>query len=222
MGGDFVLGVDLDGVCGDHTSAFRTVVARERGIDPTSLGDQLTWDFHEWGLDDGDFEKLHRRAVMEDHFFKTMPVMERCAEVLWRLSDAGAWIRIITHRLYSNWGHATAVADTVSWLDSAGIPYRDLCFLGEKPHVEADVYIDDAPHNVEALRAKGATVIVFDQPYNRDLAGPRAFGWTDIEGQVLDSMASRGIQVQGQLPLRDDASTRLSSRLSREGPTGKG
>ena len=48
--------------------------------------------------------------------------IEILAESLWRLSDAGVWIRIITHRLYVNWGHAVAVADTVAWLDDTGIP----------------------------------------------------------------------------------------------------
>ena len=90
--------------------------------------------------------------------FRTMPVIEGAAEALWRLSDAGVWIRIITHRLYVNWGHAAAVADTVDWLDSANIPYRDLCFLGAKPQVEADCYVEDAPHNVLALRETGGHV----------------------------------------------------------------
>ena len=62
--------------------------------------------------------------------FREMDPMPDCAEVLWRLSDAGVWIRIITHRLCVNWGHAVAVADTVAWLDRTGVPYRDLCFLG--------------------------------------------------------------------------------------------
>ena len=82
--------------------------------------------------------------MLEHRIFRTMPAMPGAAEVLWRLSDAGVWIRIITHRLYVNWGHATAVADTVDWLDAAGIPYRDLCFLGA-PQVEADCYVEDAP-----------------------------------------------------------------------------
>jgi len=66
------------------------------------------------------------------------------------------WIRLITHRLYTNWGHAVAVADTVEWLDHHSIPYRDLCFLGDKPQVDAHAYVDDAPHNIEALRSSGA------------------------------------------------------------------
>jgi 5'(3')-deoxyribonucleotidase len=148
----FILGVDLDGVCGDYTAALRDVVIERTGADPASLPLERSWDFREWGLSVTQFEHLHQAAVLEHRIFRTMPSMPGVAETLWRLSDAGVWIRIITHRLYVNWGHATAVADTVDWLDAAGIPYRDLCFLGAKPQVEADCYVEDAPHNVAALR----------------------------------------------------------------------
>jgi hypothetical protein len=124
---DFILGVDLDGVCGDHAEAFRRVVAEERGVDLSSLPPQETWDFTEWDMDRAEFERLHRLAVVEHRMFRTMPVIPGAAETLWRLSDAGVWIRLITHRLYTNWGHAVAVADTVEWLDHHSIPYRDLC-----------------------------------------------------------------------------------------------
>src|SRR5690606_25865570 len=100
-----------------------------------------------------------RLAVLEQRILRDLPVIEGAAESLWRLSDAGVWIRVITHRLYVNWGHATSIADTVTWLDRERIPYRDICFLGAKPEVEADVYIDDGPHNIEALRALGNDVI---------------------------------------------------------------
>jgi 5'(3')-deoxyribonucleotidase len=196
--GWFIVGVDLDGVCGDHTAAFRQVVAAELDVDPATLADQTSWNFYEWGLDDDTFLTLHRKGVLDHRMFRSMPVMEGAADALWRLSDAGAWIRLITHRLYANWGHAVAVADTVEWLDTAGIPYRDLCFLGQKPQVEAHVYVDDAPHNIESLRAEGNTVIVFDQPYNRAVAGPRANDWRDVERHVLDLMLEHGLPVQEQ------------------------
>lgn len=197
----FVLAVDLDGVCGDHAEAFRRVVASERGIDPTSLCEQRTWDFTEWDMDREEFERIHRRAVLEHRMFRTMPVVPGAASTLWRLSDAGVWIRIVTHRLYTNWGHAIAVADTVEWLDAAGIPYRDLCFLGDKPQIDADVYLDDAPHNIDALRTSGAEAIVFSQPYNEQVPGPRASGWSEVEQLVLDAMARRGHVVQPTMPL---------------------
>lgn len=221
MNVDFVLGVDLDGVCGDHTAAFRSVVAAERGMDPSELPEQTSWNYHEWGLDDDEFELLHRRAVLEHRIFRTMPVIEGCAAALWRLSDAGVWIRLITHRLYANWGHAVAAADTVAWLDGAGIPYRDLCFLGQKPQVEADAYVDDAPHNVEALREAGATVIVYDQPYNRHVSGPRARSWDQVEELVLAQMSDLGVTIQGKLPLVDDAAGRLHESLRGHGPASR-
>ena len=141
-----------------------------------------------------------------------MPVVEGCAEALWRLSDAGVWIRIITHRLVVHWGHQIAVGDTVAWLDANNIPYRDLCFLGRKPEVEADLYVDDAPHNVEALRAAGNQVIVFDQPYNGDVPGLRARTWADVEDITLARMADGGIPVQQPLPTFADDPDRLRRR----------
>lgn len=211
----FVLGVDLDGVCGDHTGAFREVVAREKDVDPAGLGPQTTWTYEEWGLDEKEFLHLHRRAVLDHRMFRTMPVLDGAAEALWRLSDAGVWIRLITHRLYANWGHAVAVADTVAWLDDNGIPYRDLCFLGQKPQVEADAYIDDAPHNIAELRASGATVIIYDQLYNRELPGLRARSWVEAEQHVVTLLTQRGLPVQEPLPGLDYPGNRLQGRLDR-------
>jgi hypothetical protein len=141
--------------------------------------------------------------------FRWMPPMPDVAETLWHLSDLGVWIRLITHRLYVSWGHAIAVGDTVHWLDEVGIPYRDLCFLGQKPEVEADAYLEDAPHNVRSLRAAGNTVIVFDQPYNRDLDGPRVGDWPSAGALVVDLLAAHG-PVQQVLPHLDRPGERLT------------
>lgn len=212
----FILGVDLDGVCGDYTGAFRQVVAQRRGIDPADLPRDHSWDFREWGLEPGEFYDIHRSAVLDHQLFRNMPLIDGAADALWRLSDAGVWIRIITHRLYLNWGHAVAVADTVAWLDAVGIPYRDLCFLGAKPQVEADCYVDDAPHNVEALRASGAYVVVFDQPYNRHVAGPRARDWAELEYLVAERMTQMGLAHQTALPGMEDARHRVHRRVVRQ------
>jgi 5'(3')-deoxyribonucleotidase len=210
----FVLGVDLDGVCGDYTAAFRAVVATERGVDPASLPDERSWDFHEWGVAElGGFDSVHRRAVLEHRLFREMPVMDGAADALWRLSDAGVWIRIITHRLYVNWGHAIAVADTVDWLDRHGIPYRDICFLGNKPEVEADCYVDDSPTNLDALREAGNDVIVYDAPYNQHVDGHRAYHWDQVEQLVAALAAAQGVPLQAQLPGLDEGASRLRHRL---------
>ena len=215
MSEGFILGVDLDGVCGDYTASFRAVVAEDRGIDPESLTAERSWDFGEWGISSPEeFDRLHRLAVLEHRMFRHMPAMPGVADVLWRLSDAGVWIRIITHRLYVNWGHAVAVADTVAWLDDTGIPYRDICFLGAKPQVEAHCYVDDATHNVLALREAGNHVIVYDAPYNREVEGPRARDWAEVEALVTTRIAQLGVPLQPKLPGLDDAGAeRLSRRI---------
>lgn len=208
-----VLGVDLDGVCGDFSTAFRAVVAEETGVPEADLPPRSNWDFSEWGIvDEEHFRAIHRRAVLDHRVFRTMPIIDGCAEALWRLSDAGIWIRIITHRLYVNWGHQEAVSDTVAWLDEHGIPFRDLCFLGAKPEVEADVYVDDAPHNIEALRAAGNEVIAFAQPYNADIDGVRATDWGEVESIVLAGLVDRGHAVHQPLPGLHDGPDRLHRR----------
>jgi len=211
----FVLGVDLDGVCADHTVGFRAIVADRLGVDESTLPLERDWDFSQWGFESGDFEDHHRHAVVEKRMFRDLDAIEGAAEALWRLSDAGVWIRIISHRLNVNWGHQAAVADTVQWLDDARIPYRDLCFLGVKPQVEADLYIDDSPRNIAELRKAGNEVIVFDQPYNRDQREPRAMNWADVEEIVMERFTERqGVHgVQTQLPGVDGA---LGRRLGNE------
>jgi 5'(3')-deoxyribonucleotidase len=212
-GGTFVLGVDLDGVCADYTAAFAEIVANERGCRVEDLPGDRGWDFAEWNLDElGGFERLHRLAVLEKRMFRSMPALPGCAEALWRLSDAGVWIRIITHRLVVHWGHQIAVVDTVGWLDEHGIPYRDLCFLGRKPEVEADCYVDDAPHNVRSLREHGNYTLVFDAPYNQELEGPRVYDWVEVQEAVLARMADVGIPVQPPLPVVGDDPDRLRRR----------
>jgi len=208
----FILGVDLDGVVADHTRRFREIYAELQGVDPETFTLERSWNFSEWGLDNDSYADLHRVAVMEHDMFRTMPPIEGAADALWRLSDAGVWIRIITHRLYVHWGHEKAVADTAAWLDANRIPYRDLCFLGAKPQAEADCYIDDAPHNVTELRSYGNDVIVFDQPYNRDLEGPRAMSWADVEEIVTDLAASKAGSLEVQLPGFDPGADRLDRR----------
>jgi 5'-nucleotidase len=213
----FVLGVDLDGVVADHTGRFREIVAEMRGVDPESLPLDRSWDFHEWGFGPDEYDRLHKLAVIEYDMIRTMPVIEGAADALWRLSDAGIWLRIITHRLYVNWAHERAVGDTAAWLDEHRIPYRDLCFLGAKPEVQADAYIDDAPHNITALRQLGNTVIVFEQPYNLHLSdGPRARNWVEAESIVADLAAVNLGQVAVQLPGIDAGSARLQERRRAE------
>jgi 5'-nucleotidase len=194
----FVLCVDLDGVVADYETAFRRIVAEENGLDESTMGPQTSWDFSgcNWGIRDREhYLALHSKAVGEHRMFATMPAIEGASDALWRLSDAGVWVRIVTHRLVVKNTHRNAVADTVAWLEQPRedgrplVPYRDICFIGMKREVGGDAYIDDAPHNVESLRKAGYDCIVMDAAYNREVEGPRAKTWDDVERFVTQKMA---------------------------------
>lgn len=174
----FTLGLDLDGVCADYTGEFRRFVSRFTGQPETALPDPTSWSLADsgWGITDDDYLTLHERAV-DQGMFRSMPAMPGVSQALWKLSDDDIHIRVVTHRLIRNKQHHTVAADTATWLDSHNIPYRDLCFLGAKSEVNADVFIDDAPHNIVALREAGRDVIIFDHAYNRHLDGVRAHTW---------------------------------------------
>ena len=78
-----------------------------------------------------------------------------------------------------------ATRQTVEWLDKHDIPYWDLCFMQEKAAVGADLYIEDAPHNISRLRADGNKTIVFTNFANKDLDPPRADNWEQVVEMVL-------------------------------------
>lgn len=190
---EFVLGLDLDGVTGNYVNEFRRHVSRHTGTPEGNLPDPTSWSFAEsgWGITNEEYADLHATAV-RNGLFRSMPVMDGASEALWKLSDAGVHIRVITHRLFVKQLHQTSVTDTVAWLDSHDIPYRDVCFVANKSQVDADMYIDDAPHNVEALRANGRDVIIFDAPYNRELPGLRATSWDQVYDLVMTAALKAG------------------------------
>lgn len=181
---EFVLGVDLDGVVADYEGGFRAACQAATGFDVSRFPTATSWSFVESGwpfADEDEFFAAHRAAV-NGGLFRDLQVLDGASEALWALSDAGVRIRIITHRLVVNFSHATAVSDTVSWLDRNRIPFRDICFVRDKAEVGADLYLDDSPKNVEALRQSGGDGVaaVYDQPYNRHVEGLRVCGWNDV------------------------------------------
>ncbi len=188
----FVLAVDLDGVCADYLNSLRPYMAAMGRRDAFDLEPPTEWDMVAagWFPSADDYLATHRYAV-ERAFFRTMQEIPGMSDALWTLSDAEVHIRIVTHRFLTHGDQDRAAGDTIAWLQArradgrVRVPHRDLCFLGAKADASADLHLDDAPYQVESLRASGQDVLVFDQPYNQHLAGPRARGWDDVVRHVL-------------------------------------
>jgi 5'-nucleotidase len=192
----FVLAVDLDGVCAGYTSSLRPYMAALGRADAFELGEPDDWNLVTagWFATLDDYLRTHRYAV-DRALFRTMEEIPGMSDALWALSDAEVHIRIVTHRFVTHGDQGRAADDTIAWLQTrrpdgrVRVPYRDLCFLGAKADASADLHLDDAPHQIEALRGAGQSVLVFDQPYNRHLPAPRACGWSEVVGHVLAAQA---------------------------------
>ena len=192
----FVLGVDLDGVVADFIGGLRPIAAEWLGVEENSLTTEISYEFPEWNLKEfGGYDALHRFAVKERDLFKNLPPIEGAPAVLRRLSTKGIRIRIITHRLFIKWFHEEAIQQTVKWLEHYGIPYWDLCFMRDKSAVGADLYLEDNPDNIKALRNDGHKTIVVVNSMNRSLPAPRAEDWVEIEKLILNEYESWNVNL---------------------------
>jgi 5'(3')-deoxyribonucleotidase len=185
----FILGVDLDGVVGDFYGAMRRIASEWLDKPEEDLTAEVSFGLDEWGIAEyGGYDRLHRFAVTQRNLFRDMQPIQDAPATLRKLSQHGIRIRIITHRLFLKYSHRTSITQTVDWLDSYDIPYWDLCFMNDKGAVGAHVYIDDAPANVIRLRDQGCRTIVFTNSTNRNIPGPRANSWHDVERLVMGAL----------------------------------
>lgn len=182
----FVLGVDLDGVVADFYEAIRPFAAEWVGRPAGELTPDVSYGLKEWGFDEKGYESFHRWVVTQHDFFSTLDPIHRAGPVLRELSNADVHIRVITHRLFIPHFHQLQVEQTVRWLDRHAIPYRDLCFIAEKTAVGADLYIEDSPRNIQALRDAGYDVIAFTNSTNVHLeVDLRADTWDEVRAIVV-------------------------------------
>ncbi|MFV8051557.1 MULTISPECIES: 5' nucleotidase, NT5C type [Mycobacteriaceae] len=181
------IGLDVDGVLADYMAAIAEV-GRGNGhamsgegpltyglIEPGWFPDALTAatamaQLHESGLGD--------LALFDD----TAPAAVR------ELRNGGHKVSIVTarqeHRVGES-GHRAGHRDLVSWLARHGIETDDLLFQQRKSLSGCDVYLDDAPHNIDEIRSAGGIAVVRDTTYNRQVPGPRVISMAEFADRVL-------------------------------------
>ena len=190
-----VLNLDLDGVCADYSGALRDWLVAHGRMDPDVVPSRDEYDLtaaEGWPFAGRDDYLAAHKAAEADHLYATMKPIPGVSRALNRLVDGHVYIRIVTHRLFVSGQHRMVVSDTARWLDEQHIPYMSLCFAGLKDSIQATVHIDDSPANIRVLREVGQHVVVFDQPYNRTLGGPRMTGWDDADVDMLLECQSHG------------------------------
>jgi hypothetical protein len=86
---NFVLGVDLDGVCADFYNDIRPLAAEWLGKTEKDLKDiEVSFDLKEWGMPKGIYPDFHRWAVTQRDLFKILTPIDGCPQALRSLSKA--------------------------------------------------------------------------------------------------------------------------------------
>lgn len=175
------LGIDLDGVVADFNSGWTARHNAEFGtsLTPdmvttwsamTSLGSFASEDeFWEWARNEGG-----------PGLFRHLPLLPGAKETLDRLA-IGNDIVIITTK------PAWAAPETFEWIGENNLPTNEVHITYEKWRVDCDVYLDDGPHNLEALvrERPDRTTCRFVQPWNSPVPGViDVDGWDTFEALV--------------------------------------
>lgn len=185
------LGVDLDGVVADFNSGWIARYNRDFGaaLDPAMV---TTWNSPTvltHFRDMGEFWAWARQGPAS--VFRDLPVYPEAVATLERLA--------VDHRVVVvSSKHEWAICDTLAWLGEQRVPAPEVHFVWDKPTVDCDVYLDDAPHNLEALAARRPEAVVcrMVQPWNAPLPGVRDVGsWAEFAALVAD--------LAGQAPQAD-------------------
>jgi len=163
------LGIDLDGVVADFNSGWVARYNAEFGTGLTS-GQVVSWNamedlthfedmgaFWDWAAGDNGHSIFRHLETYPD----ALPALDRLSR--------GHDVVILTTK--PDW----AVHDTFAWIADHGIPTREVHMTNRKWRVPCDVYLDDAPHQVEGLHLNRPEAVVcrFVRPWNHPVAGTR-------------------------------------------------
>ncbi|MDP8903786.1 MAG: hypothetical protein M3N29_00460 [Chloroflexota bacterium] len=179
------LGIDLDGVVADFNVGWMERYNREFGTE-LHHSQVVMWD----GL-----QRLTHFESMDDFWewarggpasvFRHLPLIEGALDAMQRLA---AEHRIVVVSSKFDW----AIPDTLAWLAEHRIPAREIHFVWDKTTVPCDVYLEDAPANLEALvRARReALVCRMVRPWNDPVEGARDVnGWDEFAAVVTERAA---------------------------------
>lgn len=164
------IGLDIDGVLYPFQTVYTRFAEKYLGLPVGSLNDEsLSWNWYknQWGWTTDKFLEVFEAGVCCGTIFskgEALPGAVNAANVLSRL---GHRIHYVTDRQV---GVTSTEAEfiTRTWLCSQGFPVDSITITPDKSSVHTDIFLDDAPHNIEALvSAKHSCPVIWETTWNR-------------------------------------------------------
>jgi hypothetical protein len=184
------LGIDIDNVLYPWTTTVTRWVERRKGLAPGTLDDHAlswTWFKDQWGMTSEEFGEHFKAGIQAGVVFAQGDPAAGSVAAMRRLHVAGHRLHYVTDRLIA--GDA-AYDVTHTWLHDAGYPVDSITITADKASVQTDVFLDDAPHNIQALDLAGHPApVIWDRPHNRRATNlghrtRRVFNWHQFEALV--------------------------------------
>lgn len=183
------LGIDLDGVVADFNAGWISRYNDEFAADLEPA--QVThWDGLVPITHFADMEEFWTWAQGGDDaspsIFRDLPLYEDAVPAMRELARHH---RLVIVSSKPDW----AIPDTLEWLAEHRIPSREIHFVWDKARVDCDVYLEDAPHNLDALVAAHPDRVVcrMVRPWNKPVGGAvDVRGWREFS-EVVDGVAER-------------------------------
>jgi len=143
--------------------------------------------FEEYGCTDQEWYDALEVATLDGSLYRG-ELYPGAAEALQRLVDAGHQVHIVTARGFFKHGHLIREATVHTLKD---VPHHSLTFTKDKTIMRLDAFVDDAIHNVEALR-EHMPVAMVNQPHNEGFDHAwRVNSITEFVDEVLGVTAVR-------------------------------
>ena len=163
------VGVDLDGVVADFTGGWVRLYNAAFGAMLTE--DQVTsWDGPAELTGFGSMTKFWRWARTAGDggrsLFASLRPYPGAVDGLRKVIEA-AHVVVITTK--PSW----AIPDTLRWLAELDLPLREVHITSDKPAVPCEVYVEDSPKQLAALRRHRPQAVVcrWVRPWNEPMAG---------------------------------------------------
>ncbi len=145
--------VDLDNVIYDWVHAVSVWLLTNNAVDYETVeemnADYTSWNVWEgWGIPKGEFFRWWRLGIEQEIIYGQGRVITGARDALWQLSDAEWDIHLATNRFTKFGLNAQIAFNTISWLQGANIPYRQLSLVSDKHKISADAIVDDLEANM--------------------------------------------------------------------------